>query len=116
MLFSKPFDYRYSRNSTFSALLIREALLVEKKTYAIEIEAGGIKDTTRVGNKGCLVIRGVYDFCDDNKMDDFHYYAATIAVIYMAFQSIQPPSVSGAAKAGLLGFCLACFGISPQYR
>ncbi|KAH6971419.1 nucleoside phosphorylase domain-containing protein [Ilyonectria sp. MPI-CAGE-AT-0026] len=42
-----------------------------------EMGAAGIMDEIP-----CLVIRGICDYCDTHKQDDWHYYAAAVAAAY----------------------------------
>ena len=61
---------------------VRDSLNIEHGIIAIEMEAAGIKDATRLESKGYLVIRGICDYCDDTKNDSWHNYAAAIAAAY----------------------------------
>lgn len=49
---------------------------------AIEMEGSGIADATWVNNTGYLVIRGVCDYCDKNKGDEWQTYAAIVAAAF----------------------------------
>lgn len=61
----------------------RDKLYKEHKVLAIEMEAGGIKDSAQANAKGFLVIRGICDFCDGAKGDGSHNYAASTAAAYL---------------------------------
>jgi nucleoside phosphorylase len=49
---------------------------------AVEMESSGIADTTWNREIGYLVIRGICDYCDSNKNDDWQGYAAIVAAAY----------------------------------
>ena len=49
---------------------------------AIEMEGSGIADGTWVLSKGYLVVRGIVDYCNPDKNDEWHNYAATCAACY----------------------------------
>ena len=60
----------------------RDKLYAQEQVFAIEMEGAGIKDVARVNNVGYLVVRGICDFCDDEKNDNSHNYASATAAIY----------------------------------
>ncbi|KAL3449175.1 nucleoside phosphorylase domain-containing protein [Aspergillus insuetus] len=45
--------------------------------FCLEMEAAGIMDELP-----CLVVRGICDYADTHKNDDWHYYAAAVAAAY----------------------------------
>ncbi|KFG85253.1 hypothetical protein MANI_114843 [Metarhizium anisopliae] len=47
------------------------------KALCFEMEAAGIMD-----ENPCLVVRGICDYCDTHKQDDWHYYASAVAAAY----------------------------------
>ncbi len=50
---------------------------------AVEMEASGIADATWHHQKvGYLAIRGICDYCDEDKNDNWHHYAAIVAAAY----------------------------------
>ena len=49
----------------------------DENILCIETEAAGLMNHFR-----CVVVRGVSDYADSHKNDDWHYYAAAIAAIY----------------------------------
>lgn len=49
---------------------------------AVEMEASGIADATWRHATGYLVIRGICDYCDSNKGDEWQKYAAIVAAGY----------------------------------
>ncbi len=61
---------------------IRDALNIDHDVIAIEMEGAGIKDSTRLESNGYLVIRGICDYCDGTKNDDWHNYAAAVAAAF----------------------------------
>jgi hypothetical protein len=48
-----------------------------KGAICFEMEAAGIMDQIP-----CLVVRGICDYADSHKQDDWHYYAAAVAAAY----------------------------------
>lgn len=46
------------------------------------MEASGIADTTWEMGTGYIVIRGICDYCDEYKNDDWQEYAALAAASY----------------------------------
>ncbi|WP_437710195.1 hypothetical protein WMF45_36120 [Sorangium sp. So ce448] len=61
----------------------RDRLRDAHRVKAIEMEASGIADATWVHGVGYLVVRGICDYCDKNKNDDWHMYAAVVAAAYV---------------------------------
>ena len=57
---------------------LRDKFLVK----AIEMEGSGIADATWNLDVGYLVVRGICDYCDINKGDDWQQYAAVVAAAY----------------------------------
>jgi nucleoside phosphorylase len=49
---------------------------------AIEMEASGIQSAAWAQGKDAFVVRGICDYCDDYKNDDWQNYAALIAAAY----------------------------------
>ena len=60
----------------------RQQLKKKFGVYAVEMEASGIADATWEMGTGYIVIRGICDYCDDYKNDDWQEYAAIIAACY----------------------------------
>ncbi|MHB9108461.1 MAG: tetratricopeptide repeat protein [Armatimonadota bacterium] len=59
---------------------------------AVEMEASGVADATWTHGAGYLVVRGICDYCDANKNDDWQRYAAIIAAAYArALLESMPP-------------------------
>ena len=60
----------------------RDELREKFKIKAVEMESSGIADATWNREVGYLAIRGICDYCDSNKGDDWQDYAAIIAAAY----------------------------------
>lgn len=60
----------------------RDALKREHNVYAIEMEGSGVADATWEAGIGYYVVRGISDYCDNNKNDIWHNYAALVAAAY----------------------------------
>ena len=60
----------------------RDKLSKKFKIKAVEMESSGIADATWNREVGYLAIRGICDYCDSNKGDDWQDYAAAIAAAY----------------------------------
>lgn len=60
----------------------RDALNHDFSIIAIEMEAGGIKDATQLSGNGYLAVRGICDYCDNQKNDIWQNYASAVAAAY----------------------------------
>ncbi|WP_437287502.1 phosphorylase family protein [Sorangium sp. So ce406] len=60
----------------------RDRLRTQHGAKAVEMEGSGIADATWEHGVGYLVVRGICDYCDKNKNDDWHMYAAVVAAAY----------------------------------
>ena len=60
----------------------RDALNSQHGVIAVEMEASGISDATHLENNGYIAIRGICDYCDLHKNDEWQYYAAAVAAAY----------------------------------
>jgi nucleoside phosphorylase len=60
----------------------RDKLREKFKVKAIEMEASGIADATWNHEVGYLVVRGICDYCDSHKNDEWQQYAAVVAAAY----------------------------------
>lgn len=60
----------------------RDALKKTYGVYAVEMEGSGVADATWEAEIGYYVIRGISDYCDGNKNDLWHNYAALVAAAY----------------------------------
>ncbi len=61
---------------------VRDYLRDEFKVKAIEMEGSGIADATWTHEAGYLVVRGICDYCDPYKNDNWQKYAAIVAAAY----------------------------------
>ena len=71
-----------SANRLLKNPLKRDELREKFKVKAVEMESSGIADATWNREIGYLAIRGICDYCDSNKGDDWQEYAAVIAAAY----------------------------------
>lgn len=71
-----------SANTLLKNFERRQQLSEEFGILAVEMEASGIADATWEMGIGYLVIRGICDYCDDYKNDDWQDYAAMMAACY----------------------------------
>jgi nucleoside phosphorylase len=62
--------------------MTRDELRERFKVKVIEMEASGIADATCTHDVGYLVVRGICDYCDSHKNDDWQQYAAVVAAAY----------------------------------
>jgi formylglycine-generating enzyme required for sulfatase activity/nucleoside phosphorylase/tRNA A-37 threonylcarbamoyl transferase component Bud32 len=76
----------------------RDALRAQFGTRAVEMEGSGIADATWNHGIGYLVVRGICDYCDSNKNDDWQKYAAMAAAAYVRALLASMPGVPHAAK------------------
>lgn len=66
-----------SGNQLMKDASIRDRLAGEKDVLCFEMEAAGLMNTFP-----CLVIRGICDYSDSHKNDEWHGYAAMVAAAY----------------------------------
>jgi nucleoside phosphorylase/NTP pyrophosphatase (non-canonical NTP hydrolase) len=62
--------------------VLRDQLAKDCDIVAVEMEGSGIADSSWIGGQHYLIIRGVCDYCDDNKNDLWQGYAALAAAAY----------------------------------
>lgn len=60
----------------------RDYLRDEYKIKAIEMETSGIADGTWTLSKGYIAVRGIVDYCNNDKNDQWHNYSAICAACY----------------------------------
>ncbi|WP_247452345.1 hypothetical protein [Bradyrhizobium sp. 174] len=60
----------------------RDQLRNQFNVRAVEMEASGVQDAAWHANKDVFVVRGVCDYCDEWKNDDWQNYAALVAAAY----------------------------------
>ena len=78
-IFSGPIA---SANKLLKNPLKRDELRNKFGVKAIEMEGSGIADATWNDGIGYLVVRGICDYCDNNKNDLWQGYAAVVAAAY----------------------------------
>lgn len=66
-----------SGNRVLKDALTRDELQKELGVLCFEMEAAGL-----MNDFPCLVIRGISDYCDSHKNDDWHGYAAAVAAAF----------------------------------
>ncbi len=71
-----------SANTLLKSFERRQKLKEEFDVLAVEMEASGIADAAWEKGAGYLVIRGICDYCDVYKNDDWQEYAAIAAACY----------------------------------
>lgn len=71
-----------SANELLKDPIKRDSLRDIFAVKGVEMEGSGIADATWTCNKGYLVVRGVCDYCDSHKSDDWQNYAAAVAAGY----------------------------------
>jgi hypothetical protein len=74
----------------------RDQLRDEHRAKAVEMEGSGIADLAWTRSIEYFVVRGICDYCDSNKGDDWHDYAAVVAAAYtrVLLSSLSSPSKS----------------------
>ncbi len=73
----------------------RDQLRDQFGVMAIEMEGAGIADATWEHESTYLVVRGVCDYCDRNKNDEWQNYAAIVAAAYARALIESMPAVGG---------------------
>lgn len=71
-----------SGNALLKDPVWRDRLRDVHSVKAVEMETSGIADATWEHGVGYLAVRGICDYCDANKNDDWHMYAAVVAAAY----------------------------------
>ena len=100
-----------SGNALLKDPVWRDRLRDQHGVKAVEMEASGIADATWMHGVGYLAVRGICDYCDSNKNDDWHMYAAIVAAAYVRAllgrtasadkeEIAQPKSVPAACQGG----------------
>jgi nucleoside phosphorylase len=81
----KPMVFRgviASSNTLLKDPVVRERLREEYGARAVEMEGSGVADATYEQDKGYFVVRSTCDYCNDQKNDMWHFYAALAAAAY----------------------------------
>jgi hypothetical protein len=60
----------------------RDQLRDEHGVKAVEMEGSGIADAAWTRSSEYFIVRGICDYCDANKRDDWQAYAAVVAAAY----------------------------------
>lgn len=72
-----------SSNTLLKKATRRDALRDQFRVKAVEMEGSGIADAAwDTADAGYLVVRGICDYCDHNKGDEWQNYAAVVAAAY----------------------------------
>lgn len=71
-----------SANILLKDEILRDKLLTRYGVKAVEMESSGILDATWDGGVGYLTVRGIADYCNLDKNDEWHEYAAIVAAAY----------------------------------
>jgi nucleoside phosphorylase len=72
-----------SSNTLLKNAARRDSLRDRFGVLAVEMEGSGIADATWQHGSGYLVVRGISDYCDAAKGDDWQRYAAAAAALYL---------------------------------
>ncbi len=89
-----------SANKLLKNPLKRDQLRDQFGVKAVEMEASGIADATWNREAGYLVVRGICDYCDANKGDDWQAYAAVVAAAYTRSLLESMPEMSSVTSSG----------------
>ena len=84
-----------SANKLLKNPVKRDRLRDKFGVKAVEMEGSGIADATWNYEIGYLVVRGICDYCDTNKGDNWQAYAAAVAAAYTRalLESIPAPKL-----------------------
>lgn len=82
-----------SGNQVIKDAVTRDCIGAETKALCVEMEGAGVMET---GN--CLVIRGICDYADSHKNDDWHKYAAATAAAYAKLFLLRNPDLDMEAR------------------
>lgn len=80
-----------SANIVVKDAIIRDALKKDMDILCVEMEAAGLMDSF-----SCLVIRGICDYADPHKNEQWQPYAAAVAAAYMKELLMNIPAQSAA--------------------
>ena len=72
-----------SANKLLKNPVKRDALRDQFKVKSIEMEGSGIADATWNHERGYLIVRGICDYCDENKDDSWQKYSAIVSAAYV---------------------------------
>lgn len=71
-----------SANTVLKNASVRNVLRDKFKLRAVEMEGSGIADAAWDQGKGYMIVRGICDYANDRKADDWHVYAAFAAAAF----------------------------------
>lgn len=71
-----------SSNTLLKDAAVRDALRSDTGIIAVEMEGSGIADGTWTGGASYLLIRGICDYADQSKNNEWQMYAAIVAASY----------------------------------
>lgn len=71
-----------SANTLLKNPVKRDALRDQFGVKAVEMEGSGVADAAWSEGAGYLVVRGICDYCDPDKTDEWQEYAAVVAAAY----------------------------------
>jgi hypothetical protein len=71
-----------SANQVLKNPIRRDQLRNEHRAKAVEMEGSGIADLAWTRSIEYFVVRGICDYCDTNKRDDWQDYASVVAAAY----------------------------------
>ena len=83
-----------SANKVLTDPEVRNKLRDSFQVKAVEMEGSGVSDATWVSGRGYIVIRGICDYCNPDKADGWHHYAAAIAAAYTRSLIESVPTVT----------------------
>lgn len=72
-----------SGNTLLKNAVVRDELRRRHGVRAVEMEASGVADAAWSHEAGYLVVRGICDYCDEHKNDDWQGHAAVAAAAYV---------------------------------
>ena len=79
----------------------RDTLHKEQNVHAIEMEGAGVCDVAYYNDFGYLAVRGICDFCDGEKNDEWHNYAAATAAYTRDNKKETPNDKTGEKCVGV---------------
>lgn len=71
-----------SANTVLKDISVRKQLKEDYKAKAVEMEASGVADAAWLEKQYCFVVRGICDYANPNKNDEWQKYAAAAAAAF----------------------------------
>jgi nucleoside phosphorylase len=87
--------------------MLRDTLAEQHTLLCFEMEATGA-----LADFPCMVIRGISDYCDTHKNDEWHGYAAAVAAAYARQLLFHLPMEEAQRRNGRHGHVRECHGTS----